>query len=125
MVGMAGCAVRECPASLVFISERLSTLLLTRRTAQRAVPTIHEIASNTPPLHRRSALEFSPNPVNMKEMTATATIAMIRREVGSDGICLLSFDRPESGANIFDAATMQDLAGQVEAIEKDSSLRGV
>src|ERR1051325_802127 len=61
----------------------------------------------------------------MKEMTATATIAMIRREVGSDGICLLNFDRPESGANIFDAATMQELAGQVEAIEKDSSVRGV
>ena len=58
-------------------------------------------------------------------MTATATVAMIRHEVGSDGICLLTFDRPESGANIFDAATMQDLAGHVDAIEKDSSIRGL
>ena len=29
---------------------------------------------------------------------------MIRREIGDDGICVLTFDRPGSGANIFDAA---------------------
>jgi 3-hydroxyacyl-CoA dehydrogenase/enoyl-CoA hydratase/3-hydroxybutyryl-CoA epimerase len=50
---------------------------------------------------------------------------MIRREIGDDGICILTFDRPESGANIFDAATMQSLREQVEAIEKDASIRGV
>ena len=50
---------------------------------------------------------------------------MIRREVGDDGICLLTFDRPESGANIFDAATMDDLREHVDAIEKDASLKGV
>src|ERR1700753_2134655 len=49
---------------------------------------------------------------------------MIKREV-NDGICVLSFDRPESGANIFDAATMNDLRAQMDAIEKDSSLKGV
>jgi 3-hydroxyacyl-CoA dehydrogenase/enoyl-CoA hydratase/3-hydroxybutyryl-CoA epimerase len=50
---------------------------------------------------------------------------MIRREVGPDGICLLTFDRPESGANIFDAATMDNLREHVEAIEKDGSIKGV
>jgi 3-hydroxyacyl-CoA dehydrogenase/enoyl-CoA hydratase/3-hydroxybutyryl-CoA epimerase len=50
---------------------------------------------------------------------------MIRREIGDDGICLLTFDRPESGANIFDAPTMQNLSEHLDAIEKDSSLRGV
>ncbi|HKP04034.1 MAG TPA: 3-hydroxyacyl-CoA dehydrogenase NAD-binding domain-containing protein [Chthoniobacterales bacterium] len=50
---------------------------------------------------------------------------MIRREVGDDGICLLTFDRPESGANIFDAATMDNLREHVDAIEKDASLKGV
>ena len=50
---------------------------------------------------------------------------MIRRETAKDGICLLTFDRAESGANIFDAATMQELKEHVEAIERDKSLRGV
>ncbi|MEY2481591.1 MAG: 3-hydroxyacyl-CoA dehydrogenase / enoyl-CoA hydratase / 3-hydroxybutyryl-CoA epimerase / enoyl-CoA [Verrucomicrobiota bacterium] len=50
---------------------------------------------------------------------------MIQREIGDDGICVLTFDRPESGANIFDAATMQDLSEHLDAIEKDSSIKGV
>jgi 3-hydroxyacyl-CoA dehydrogenase/enoyl-CoA hydratase/3-hydroxybutyryl-CoA epimerase len=50
---------------------------------------------------------------------------MIRREVGDDGICVLTFDRPESGANIFDAATMDNLRDHVDAIEKDASIKGV
>jgi 3-hydroxyacyl-CoA dehydrogenase/enoyl-CoA hydratase/3-hydroxybutyryl-CoA epimerase len=58
-------------------------------------------------------------------MTATATASMIHREIGDDGICILTFDRPDSGANIFDAPTMQSLREHVEAIEKDSSIKGV
>ncbi len=58
-------------------------------------------------------------------MTETATAATIRREIGADGICVLTFDRPESGANIFDAPTMRDLSNHLDAIEKDSSITGV
>ena len=58
-------------------------------------------------------------------MVATLTDPMIRREIAEDGICVLTFDRPESGANIFDAATMDALKEHVEAIEKDTSLRGL
>lgn len=50
---------------------------------------------------------------------------MIRRETGDDGICVLTFDRPESGANIFDAPTMENLGEHLDAIEKDSTVRGV
>ncbi len=50
---------------------------------------------------------------------------MIKREVAADGICLLSFDRPESGANIFDAATMNSLREHLDAIEKDHAIKGV
>ena len=50
---------------------------------------------------------------------------MIRREIGDDHICLLTFDRPESGANIFDAATLNDLNQHLDPIENDSSLRGL
>ena len=43
----------------------------------------------------------------------------------SRSICTLTFDRPDSGANIFDAATLKDLSDHVTAIENDSSLKGV
>src|SRR6202008_3290589 len=59
----------------------------------------------------------------MSRMTAAGP--MIRREIGEDGICVLTFDRPESGANIFDAATMDNLREHVDAIEKDASIKGV
>ncbi len=57
-------------------------------------------------------------------MSVTTTASMIQREI-DNGICLLTFDRPESGANIFDAATMADLEQQLDAIEQDDSLGGV
>ena len=57
-------------------------------------------------------------------MSVTATASMIRREI-DNGICLLTFDRPESGANIFDAATLSDLDQQLDFIEEEDSLEGV
>ncbi len=53
------------------------------------------------------------------------TRSMIQREIGKDHICVLTFDRPESGANIFDAATMSELSEHVDVIERDESLRGL
>src|SRR5216110_2544660 len=58
-------------------------------------------------------------------MPAVATRSMIQREIGEDRVCLLTFDRPESGANIFDAATMSELSEHVDAIERDNSVRGL
>src|SRR5437016_7736113 len=57
-------------------------------------------------------------------MSVTATASMIQREI-DHGICLLTFDRPESGANIFDAATLRDLDQQLDIIEEEDSLDGV
>src|ERR1700704_3410225 len=57
-------------------------------------------------------------------MSVTATASMIQREI-DHGICLLTFDRPESGANIFDAATLSDLDQQLNFIEEEDSLKGV
>ena len=57
-------------------------------------------------------------------MSVTATASMIQREI-DDGICLLTFDRPESGANIFDAPTLGDLDQQLDFIEGEDSLEGV
>ena len=50
---------------------------------------------------------------------------MIRRDTGDDHICLLTFDRPNSGANVFDAATLDELNEHLDAVEKDASLRGL
>jgi 3-hydroxyacyl-CoA dehydrogenase/enoyl-CoA hydratase/3-hydroxybutyryl-CoA epimerase len=61
----------------------------------------------------------------MKRMTAVATAPMIRREIGEDHIYVLTFDRPDSGANIFDAATLDELNEHLDAVEEDASLRGL
>ena len=61
----------------------------------------------------------------MNEMPSVASRSLIQREIGDDRVCILTFDRPESGANIFDAATMRELSEHVEAIESDNSLRGL
>jgi len=58
-------------------------------------------------------------------MPAVATGPMIRREVGDDRVCLLVFDRPESGANIFDAVTLDELNEHLDSVENDASLRGL
>ena len=58
-------------------------------------------------------------------MSATVTGSMIQREIGDDRICVLTFDRPESGANIFDVATMSDLSGHVAFIENEPTLKGL
>src|SRR6266853_3068824 len=61
----------------------------------------------------------------MNSMPAVATASMIRREIGGDHICLLAFDRPESGANIFDAATLDELNEHLDFVENEASLRGL
>jgi 3-hydroxyacyl-CoA dehydrogenase/enoyl-CoA hydratase/3-hydroxybutyryl-CoA epimerase len=61
----------------------------------------------------------------MRVMPAVATGPMIRREIGDDHICLLTFDRPDSGANIFDAATLDELNEHLDFVENDASLRGL
>jgi 3-hydroxyacyl-CoA dehydrogenase / enoyl-CoA hydratase / 3-hydroxybutyryl-CoA epimerase len=61
----------------------------------------------------------------MRGMPAVSSLPMIQRETGDDQICVLTFDRPDSGANIFDAATLDELNEHLDAVEKDASLRGL
>ena len=49
----------------------------------------------------------------------------LRREATADAIAVLTFDRPDSAANIFDRATLEELNAHLDAIERDSTLRGV
>ena len=55
---------------------------------------------------------------------AVATASLIQRKI-DNGMCLLTFDRPESGANIFDKATLNELSEHLDQIETDRSLRGL
>lgn len=49
----------------------------------------------------------------------------IFRSSTPDGTCLLTFDRPGSSANVFDAATLTELEQHLADIEKDASVRGL
>jgi len=49
----------------------------------------------------------------------------ITRTTSDDGICLLTFDRPDSSANIFDPSTLGELEGHIAALENESGLHGV
>src|SRR5438477_1054608 len=61
----------------------------------------------------------------MNGMPAVAAVPMVRREVGGGHVCVLTVDRPESGANIFDAATLDELNEHLDFVENESSLRGL
>ena len=58
-------------------------------------------------------------------MPVVETASIIRRETGDDHICVLTFDRPDSGANVFDAATLDELNDHLDAVDQDASLRGL
>src|SRR5436309_11832112 len=70
-------------------------------------------------------LAFGGNVPKLGVMPAVATGPMIRREIGDDHVCLLVFDRPESGANIFDAATLDELNEHLGFVENNGSLSGL
>ena len=48
----------------------------------------------------------------------------IHRHLTEEGICVLTFDRPDSTANIFDQATMAELAAHLDQIES-ADVRGL
>ncbi|MGB8166275.1 MAG: 3-hydroxyacyl-CoA dehydrogenase NAD-binding domain-containing protein [Chthoniobacteraceae bacterium] len=47
----------------------------------------------------------------------------IRREMIEDAVCVLTFDRPDSSANIFDRATLEELEQQIDTL--DATVRGL
>jgi 3-hydroxyacyl-CoA dehydrogenase / enoyl-CoA hydratase / 3-hydroxybutyryl-CoA epimerase len=54
--------------------------------------------------------------------TAEKTVRLVARD---DGICLVMFDRPGSSANIFDLRTLDELAQELEFIERQTELKGI
>ena len=49
----------------------------------------------------------------------------VHRTVRDDGVCVLTFDRPNSSANIFDHATLEELRRELDFIESAPQIKGV
>jgi len=49
----------------------------------------------------------------------------IRKTVRDDGICILTFDRPGSSANIFDRRALAELGEELDSIASDSKIKGL
>ncbi len=49
----------------------------------------------------------------------------ITREIVDSGICILTFDRPDSSANILDEQTLDELNDHLEFLEQEKSLKGL
>ena len=74
----------------------------------------------TPAAAEKSAGESSDS-----SRQAPATFALVQRQVTNDSICVLTFDRPNSSANVFDRATLQELDAHLDFIAGSTELRGV
>ena len=49
----------------------------------------------------------------------------IARTSTADGLCVLTFDRPGSSANVFDLETLEELEAHLIALEKEPGVRGL
>lgn len=65
---------------------------------------------------------LSPAPEPAALPAAEKTVNLVARE---DGICLVTFDRPGSSANVFDLRTLDELSQELEFIERQTELKGV
>ena len=64
----------------------------------------------------------TPTSVPLPALVAEKTVQLVAHD---DGICLVMFDRPGSSANIFDLRTLDELAQELEFIERQTELKGV
>ena len=58
---------------------------------------------------------------NQKNVCAPDQPRTIHRTVRDDGICVLTFDRPNSSANIFDRATLEELRQELDFIATNAA----
>ena len=53
------------------------------------------------------------------------TPELIRRHVTDENICVLTFDRPDSAANIFDKAALMELSDHINYVMCNSNIKGL
>jgi 3-hydroxyacyl-CoA dehydrogenase/enoyl-CoA hydratase/3-hydroxybutyryl-CoA epimerase len=52
-------------------------------------------------------------------------VSSIRRDISDDGVCVLTFDKPDSSANVFDRATLIELREHLDFVAHNHDLRGL
>jgi 3-hydroxyacyl-CoA dehydrogenase/enoyl-CoA hydratase/3-hydroxybutyryl-CoA epimerase len=67
-----------------------------------------------------SQTQTTPAPENTSEPSAR-----ILRELREDGICVLTFNRPNSSANVFDRATLLELSEHLDCLNRAPAPKGV
>jgi 3-hydroxyacyl-CoA dehydrogenase/alkylation response protein AidB-like acyl-CoA dehydrogenase/enoyl-CoA hydratase/carnithine racemase len=80
------------------------------------------VAELTPTISPTNLERRQPSP---KTPTAIAGVPNIRREITAEQICLLTFDRPGSAANIFDRTTMMELNEHIDFVAAHPELKGL
>lgn len=65
---------------------------------------------------------LTPAPALASSPAVEKAVNLVPRD---DGICLVTFDRPGSSANVFDLRTLDELAQELEFIERQTELKGV
>ena len=55
----------------------------------------------------------------------TIVAGCVNSQVGEDGVCVLTFDRPQSSANIFDRGTLEELNDQLDLIITNPRINGL
>src|SRR4029078_11422044 len=60
-----------------------------------------------------------------KTPAAIVGVPNIRREITAEQICILTFDRPGSSANIFDRGTMNELNEHLDFVTASPELKGL
>ena len=71
---------------------------------------------------KTAALEASPASASP---TVKTMAPLIQRQITEDEICVLTFDRPDSSANLFDRATLVELNEQLAVISRETRLKGL
>jgi hypothetical protein len=59
------------------------------------------------------------------ELEATVPLPNLHRSDGPGGVVTLTFDHPDSSANVFDLATLHELEAMVRRIKEEPDVRGV
>src|SRR5882672_7285403 len=66
-----------------------------------------------------------PSPTNTSPDSTSEGAPNLKRELTGDQVCVLTFDRPDSSANIFDRATLEELNRQLDFITTQPELKGL
>jgi enoyl-CoA hydratase/carnithine racemase len=73
----------------------------------------------------KPGVDVPANEPQRSAMIPEAAFLFVHRRVTDDQICILTFDRPDSSANVFDRATIEELNDHLEFIAGSPKLKGV